>query len=342
MNFHYTCIYIYSIIDLVYNFATWILFHFFCTKSSQILRSAPCVQVPWTIWQATCSWIRARYESYFLPQFVAFYFFFATYFLLLSPSSSSLPLNTLSPLCHALTLALLSLQLPKEKPTVCLIRTHIASEPDVLHQLMSNLFNTLLLTSHANHWAVTRPILSLMLASEASFAGMFSYNIFPLILSIIFYFLTPSPSSIASSFFIVSFFLFFLLSLSLSLFLFLILFLNFSIITKQITRPSWCAHRLQRIKRSSKMSLPNWLLKSKDLLRQLIETASRRNSLFSVWTYAYFWHFEMKQKILYESFGVLFWFTSIFTISIIFCDILLCVLPQRICIYYLSCLTYGW
>jgi hypothetical protein len=28
----------------------------------------------------------------------------------------------------------------------------------------------LLLTSHANHWAVTRPILSLMLASEASFA----------------------------------------------------------------------------------------------------------------------------------------------------------------------------
>ncbi len=35
---------------------------------------------------------------------------------------------------------------------------------------MSTLLNTLLLTSHANHWAVTRPILSLMLASEASFA----------------------------------------------------------------------------------------------------------------------------------------------------------------------------
>ena len=61
----------------------------------------------------------------------------------------------------------------QEKPTVSLIRTHIASEPDVLHQLMSSLFNTLLLTTHANHWAITRPILSLMLASEASFAGTF-------------------------------------------------------------------------------------------------------------------------------------------------------------------------
>ena len=52
-----------------------------------------------------------------------------------------------------------------------MIRANIASEPDVLHQLMSSLFNTLLLSPHANHWAVTRPILSLMLASEASFAG---------------------------------------------------------------------------------------------------------------------------------------------------------------------------
>jgi hypothetical protein len=57
---------------------------------------------------------------------------------------------------------------------VSMIRAHIASEPDVLHQLMSSLFNTLLLTSHANHWAVTRPILSLMLASEASFAGTYA------------------------------------------------------------------------------------------------------------------------------------------------------------------------
>ena len=50
-----------------------------------------------------------------------------------------------------------------------LIRSHIASEPDILHKLMSTLFNLLLFNSHANHWAVTRPILSLMLASEESF-----------------------------------------------------------------------------------------------------------------------------------------------------------------------------
>lgn len=58
----------------------------------------------------------------------------------------------------------------KEKPTVQRIRVHVSSEPDSLHQLMATLFNTLLFTSHANHWAVTRPILSLLLASETSFA----------------------------------------------------------------------------------------------------------------------------------------------------------------------------
>ena len=57
----------------------------------------------------------------------------------------------------------------KDKPTVQLIRSHISSEPDILHKLMSTLFNLLLFNSHANHWAVTRPILSLMLASEESF-----------------------------------------------------------------------------------------------------------------------------------------------------------------------------
>eukprot|EP01034_Spumella_vulgaris_P021786 gene21786-27855_t len=57
----------------------------------------------------------------------------------------------------------------RDKPTVQMIRAHIQSEPDVLHQLMAVLFNSLLFASHANHWAVTRPILSLLLASEASF-----------------------------------------------------------------------------------------------------------------------------------------------------------------------------
>jgi exportin-7 len=57
----------------------------------------------------------------------------------------------------------------KEKPTVQMIRVHIASDPEVLHKLMTTLFNLLLFNSHANHWAVTRPILSLLLASEDSF-----------------------------------------------------------------------------------------------------------------------------------------------------------------------------
>jgi exportin-7 len=57
----------------------------------------------------------------------------------------------------------------RDKPTVQLIRNHVASEPDCLNQLMTTLMNTLLFTSHANHWAVTRPILSLLLASETSF-----------------------------------------------------------------------------------------------------------------------------------------------------------------------------
>ena len=57
----------------------------------------------------------------------------------------------------------------RDKPTVQLVRTHMQSEADIWHQLMSTLFNSLLFSSHANHWAVTRPILSLLLASEVAF-----------------------------------------------------------------------------------------------------------------------------------------------------------------------------
>jgi exportin-7 len=57
----------------------------------------------------------------------------------------------------------------RDKPMVQLIRTHMASEPDIYHQLMTTLMNSLLYASHANHWAVTRPILSLLLASEVAF-----------------------------------------------------------------------------------------------------------------------------------------------------------------------------
>ncbi len=57
----------------------------------------------------------------------------------------------------------------KEKQSIIMIRNHIQSEPLMLSQLMSTLFNYLLFSSHANHWAVTRPILSLLLAAEDTF-----------------------------------------------------------------------------------------------------------------------------------------------------------------------------
>lgn len=57
----------------------------------------------------------------------------------------------------------------RDKPTAQLIRQHISSNPDLLNQLMSTLFNALIFGNQANHWAMTRPILSLLLASEASF-----------------------------------------------------------------------------------------------------------------------------------------------------------------------------
>lgn len=57
----------------------------------------------------------------------------------------------------------------ENKPTAQLIRTHMQSDPEIWYILMSTLFNNLLYASHANHWAVTRPILSLLLASESAF-----------------------------------------------------------------------------------------------------------------------------------------------------------------------------
>lgn len=58
----------------------------------------------------------------------------------------------------------------RDKPVAQMIRTHMASEADIWYQLMSTLMNQLLFASHANHWAVTRPILSLLLASEQAFS----------------------------------------------------------------------------------------------------------------------------------------------------------------------------
>jgi len=55
------------------------------------------------------------------------------------------------------------------KPTVLRIQEHLASEPSLGNELIATLFNSLLFSTHANHWAVTRPILSLLLASEDAF-----------------------------------------------------------------------------------------------------------------------------------------------------------------------------
>ena len=61
------------------------------------------------------------------------------------------------------------LHVGKDKPIPNMIRNHLASEPSLLPMLMSTLMNQLLFAAHANHWAVTRPVLSLMLASEQTF-----------------------------------------------------------------------------------------------------------------------------------------------------------------------------
>ncbi len=51
------------------------------------------------------------------------------------------------------------------------LKAHLAANPNLLSGLLNTLFNILLFDSTHNqtatHWAVTRPILSLMLADEA-------------------------------------------------------------------------------------------------------------------------------------------------------------------------------
>jgi len=57
----------------------------------------------------------------------------------------------------------------REKPTIQLIRQHIISDPEALNQIMATLFNSLLFSPQANQWALTRPILSLLLAAESTY-----------------------------------------------------------------------------------------------------------------------------------------------------------------------------
>ena len=46
---------------------------------------------------------------------------------------------------------------------------HLAAQPNLLSGFTTTLFNLLLFGPPSNHWAVMRPMLSLMLASESSF-----------------------------------------------------------------------------------------------------------------------------------------------------------------------------
>ena len=50
-----------------------------------------------------------------------------------------------------------------------MVAQHLATRPDLFSTLTTTLFNMLLFGSAQNHWAVMRPMLSLMLASESSF-----------------------------------------------------------------------------------------------------------------------------------------------------------------------------
>eukprot|EP00814_Leptocylindrus_danicus_P009736 CAMPEP_0116009182 /NCGR_PEP_ID=MMETSP0321-20121206/3288_1 /TAXON_ID=163516 /ORGANISM="Leptocylindrus danicus var. danicus, Strain B650" /LENGTH=761 /DNA_ID=CAMNT_0003478111 /DNA_START=994 /DNA_END=3279 /DNA_ORIENTATION=+ len=51
------------------------------------------------------------------------------------------------------------------------LNKHLTARPDLFSTLTTTLFNLLLFGAAQNHWAVMRPMLSLMLASESSFAA---------------------------------------------------------------------------------------------------------------------------------------------------------------------------
>jgi exportin-7 len=53
----------------------------------------------------------------------------------------------------------------KDRPAMIALRQHLQAQPDMWYTLLSTLFSQLLF-GNCNHWAITRPILSLMLASE--------------------------------------------------------------------------------------------------------------------------------------------------------------------------------
>jgi len=61
--------------------------------------------------------------------------------------------------------------LGKDKPEMHNLNKHLNTQPNLFSSLTSTLFNILLFGAPQNHWAVVRPMLSLMLASESSFTA---------------------------------------------------------------------------------------------------------------------------------------------------------------------------
>jgi len=59
----------------------------------------------------------------------------------------------------------------KEKVEIHNLNKHLNSQPNLFPSLTATLFNLLLFGSPQNHWAVVKPMLSLMLASETSFTS---------------------------------------------------------------------------------------------------------------------------------------------------------------------------
>lgn len=53
--------------------------------------------------------------------------------------------------------------------SVHMLKAHVQMDPTLITRLTATLFTQLLFGPYSNHWAVTKPILSLMMADEASF-----------------------------------------------------------------------------------------------------------------------------------------------------------------------------
>ena len=57
----------------------------------------------------------------------------------------------------------------RDKPTLHRVQGHINSDKDLITNLLSTLFNSLLFNSSGNQWALTRPIFSIILIAEGAF-----------------------------------------------------------------------------------------------------------------------------------------------------------------------------